>query len=101
MLKNKNELSFEEKLNSNQIREKAISLVNKECCSKQLLINSKISKDEVNKLVELAYTLAFFENYVDIKVDRENFEDSFYEVVQSMLDIISKYILNKVMKRGL
>ncbi|MFN1552097.1 hypothetical protein [Vibrio natriegens] len=101
MIRDEKLTSFEEKLNYNQLKKKSINLVYEECNSQKLFTISNVSNDEIGKLIELAYTLAFFENYTELKMDKDNFQDSFNDIVQSMLDIISKYILNKVMKKGL
>ncbi|EHR6714691.1 hypothetical protein ABF107_003726 [Vibrio parahaemolyticus] len=96
-----NELSFEEKLNYSQLKHKAIKAVHRVCNSKELYIKEIISSDDLEKLINITYTSALLENYSDIKMEEEDFEDSFNELVQCMFDIISKYILNNVTKQGL
>lgn len=98
---NKNNFDFTQKLNSSQLRLKAIRHVNEICNFEELKIRKNISERELEKLIELSYTTAWLENYSDLDFSNDNFENEYQNLVQCMFDVIVKYTINKVIKRGL
>lgn len=94
----KENLTFKEKLVSSHIKSKVFKYVKNKCFSSELCVRRYITENDLNEIIEIAYSAAFLENCLDVELENVNVEEVVTDIIQCILDIVSKHLIDITLK---
>ncbi|OED91245.1 hypothetical protein [Vibrio crassostreae] len=93
--------TFIKNLNNKKIKPTAIKRALDICSSNELIVKDKLSSNEINNLVEIAFTVSWLENVNNIDLENDDTNYFIDEIVESMLNHISDYLWSIIKKKGI
>ncbi|WP_407558115.1 hypothetical protein [Vibrio parahaemolyticus] len=90
---------FLEKINKSGVKAKVLLDVNKFCNPLIMPLFGELSKDQLNELIELSFTIAWLENGTNMEFDESNYNDCYQDLLSDVLKQMAKFLELKIYER--
>ncbi|HIF9082608.1 TPA: hypothetical protein ACX6NP_003524 [Photobacterium damselae] len=83
---------FLEKINKSGVKVKVLLDVNKFCNPLIMPLFEKLSKNQLDELIELSFTIAWLENGKNMEFDESNYDDCYQDLLSDVLSQMAKFL---------
>ncbi|MCZ0758156.1 hypothetical protein [Vibrio diabolicus] len=90
---------FIEKINKSGVKVKVFLDVNKFCDPLIMPLFEELSKNQLDELIELSFTIAWIENGTNMEFDESNYDDCYQELLGDVLKQMAKFIELRLSER--
>ncbi|EIK4809223.1 hypothetical protein LJ779_002557 [Vibrio parahaemolyticus] len=90
---------FLEKINKSGVKIKVFLDVNKFCDPLIMPLFEELSKNQLDELIELSFTIAWLENGTNMEFDETNYDDCYQDLLSDVLKQIAKFLELKISER--
>ncbi len=91
--------NFLEKINKSGVKVKLLLDVNKFCNPLIMPLFEELSKNQLNELIELSFTIAWLENGKNMEFDESNYDDSYQDLLSDVLKQMANFLELKISER--